>query len=381
LSGGAQGFGLQTGTGLYLGHANVKHIRIERTTFSGFNKSVESLSASFRGVMNTHDANNVIYSGVFSDAVVVIGDDSESCTSVVDLAGQNATSPFTIMGGRYSNLHGGQAVSGTTTDTPVLNADGRLLVVGCKFAPSGAAFTDDFLFCPSSTGQLLWQMNGVTISDADLVTGKNTFLYSSLFENEQNAIQAAFVLSGTNTGLSGATPDLMFGPLGQQYRARYGFNNSATPTTVTNFLNGFNGQLIILVGDAVTSIANGASIKTLSGATIPPWGSTNVLMFYLDGTVWRQISGMSGLIQGEGAALTISSNTIAPTAQIHQVGAGLIKTITLPASIVSGTVALVPTAAFTYDATGNVLGTGTAVVGRTMFATYSASTGKWSMSY
>lgn len=35
----------------------------------------------------------------------------------------------------------------------------------------------------------------------------------------------------------------------------------------------------------------------------------------------------------------------------------------------------------TYDATGNVLGTGTAVVGRTMFATLSSSTGKWSMSY
>lgn len=83
----------------------------------------------------------------------------------------------------------------------------------------------------------------------------------------------------------------------------------------------------------------------------------------------------------EGATLTFSVNTIAPTSGLHQVGAGLIKTITVPSGFASGTIALVPTAAFTYDATGNVLGTGTAVVGRTMFATYSASTGKWSMSY
>jgi hypothetical protein len=90
---------------------------------------------------------------------------------------------------------------------------------------------------------------------------------------------------------------------------------------------------------------------------------------------------VSLVTQTEGAALSVSSNTIAPTNPIHRVGAGLIKTITLPGGFTGGTIALVPTAAFTYDATGNVLGTGTAVVGRTMFATYSPSTSKWSMSY
>lgn len=85
--------------------------------------------------------------------------------------------------------------------------------------------------------------------------------------------------------------------------------------------------------------------------------------------------------QGEGAALTIGSNTIVPTNSIHQVGAGLIKTITVPSGFTSGSISFVPTAAFTYDATGNILGTGAAVIGRTMIATYSASTSKWSMSY
>lgn len=87
------------------------------------------------------------------------------------------------------------------------------------------------------------------------------------------------------------------------------------------------------------------------------------------------------LVESEGATLTFSTNAITPTDSIHQLGAGLIKTINVPAGFTSGTIAFVPTAAFTYDATGNIIGTGTAVIGRTMFATYSASTSKWTMSY
>lgn len=99
--------------------------------------------------------------------------------------------------------------------------------------------------------------------------------------------------------------------------------------------------------------------------------------YYMDGS----LTVLTLFAQGEGAALSISSNTIAPTNSIHQVGTGLIKTITVPTGFTSGTISLVPTAAFTYDATGNILGSGTAVVGRTMIATFSSSTSKWSMSY
>ena len=83
-----------------------------------------------------------------------------------------------------------------------------------------------------------------------------------------------------------------------------------------------------------------------------------------------------------GAALTITSNTIAPLAGIHSVGAGLIKNITAPYTGFTGTVVLRPTVAFTYDATGNILvasGGGTAVVGKDMYATCDGS--KWAMSY
>lgn len=86
---------------------------------------------------------------------------------------------------------------------------------------------------------------------------------------------------------------------------------------------------------------------------------------------------------GSSSVLSVSSNIIAPTNAVHHVGAGLIKTITVPASCtVTCWVFLVPDAAFTYDATGNITvasGSGTAVVNRLMTAAWDGS--KWTMSY
>ncbi len=81
--------------------------------------------------------------------------------------------------------------------------------------------------------------------------------------------------------------------------------------------------------------------------------------------------------------LTISSNTIAPTKPISFVGAGLIKTITAPVGIAGagGQITLIPTAAFTTDATGNIAIASTAVIGRAMTMTYDGSTAKWYPSY
>lgn len=80
-----------------------------------------------------------------------------------------------------------------------------------------------------------------------------------------------------------------------------------------------------------------------------------------------------------------SANVIAPTFPVHTVsGTGLIKTITVPDISATGavTIALIPTDAWTYDNTGNITGSGAAVVGRTMFATWlPAPVSKWHMSY
>ena len=81
--------------------------------------------------------------------------------------------------------------------------------------------------------------------------------------------------------------------------------------------------------------------------------------------------------------LTITSNTIAPTKPISFVGAGLIKTITAPVGIAGagGQITLIPTAAFTTDATGNIAIASTAVIGRAMTMTYDGGTAKWYPSY
>ena len=86
---------------------------------------------------------------------------------------------------------------------------------------------------------------------------------------------------------------------------------------------------------------------------------------------------------GTVSALTVTTNTIAPTSLIHQLGAGLIKTITVPATWgATGFLLLLPTAAFTYDATGNILvpaGGGTAVVNKVMVVVWDGT--KWTPSY
>jgi len=81
--------------------------------------------------------------------------------------------------------------------------------------------------------------------------------------------------------------------------------------------------------------------------------------------------------------LTITANAIAPTKPISFVGAGLIKTITAPLGITGtgGQITLIPTAAFTTDATGNIAIASTAVIGRAMTMTYDGGTAKWYPSY
>lgn len=94
---------------------------------------------------------------------------------------------------------------------------------------------------------------------------------------------------------------------------------------------------------------------------------------------------LSASLYGSSAvsALTITTNTIAPTSLIHQLGAGLVKTITVPATMgATGFLLLLPTAAFTYDATGNILvpsGGGTAVINKLMILTWDGT--KWTPSY
>ena len=80
------------------------------------------------------------------------------------------------------------------------------------------------------------------------------------------------------------------------------------------------------------------------------------------------------------SVLAITTNTIAPTNAIHHLGAGLVKTITVPATCYSAcSIMIVPDAAFTTDTTGNVGIASTATTGRLMILAWDGV--KWWPSY
>lgn len=130
------------------------------------------------------------------------------------------------------------------------------------------------------------------------------------------------------------------------------------------------------LGSGVATFLGTPSSANLAAAVTGETG-TGALVFGTEPTI-------NLLVQGEGAVLSISSNTIAPTHSIHHLGSGLLKTIAVPAGFTSGTIWIVPDAAYTYDATGNLVvpsGGGTAVVNKMMSFTWSSSSSKWIPSY
>jgi hypothetical protein len=91
-----------------------------------------------------------------------------------------------------------------------------------------------------------------------------------------------------------------------------------------------------------------------------------------------------GINKGQGATLTLSSNTLAPYAYSHHVNdASLMKNL----SPISGfgdwatSLILIPDQAFTTDTTGNIGKASTAVVGQPMIFTKDLANGKWYPSY
>lgn len=138
-------------------------------------------------------------------------------------------------------------------------------------------------------------------------------------------------------------------------------------------LNATGGGGITITSDATSSWTTGTgdlTVKALAGESI--FGQANSTTKTL------------GLIsQSLGPELTIASNAITPSANVHAVGAGVLKTINFtPASGLSAVLQILPTAAFTYDATGNISvpsGGGTAVVDRVITFVWSGA--KWVPSY
>ncbi len=151
------------------------------------------------------------------------------------------------------------------------------------------------------------------------------------------------------------------------------FNNDAIANGTRKIL----GQIDVVTDGAID--AGRVNISTGSGGVTTNWA-------YWDH--YGNFGNTKMILSTEGPALTIASNTIAPTYRYHTVGAGLIKTITLPPGPGAGVVhevVIIPTAAFTYDGTGNILvaagSAATAVINKPMIATWIPSLSKFVMSY
>ncbi len=83
---------------------------------------------------------------------------------------------------------------------------------------------------------------------------------------------------------------------------------------------------------------------------------------------------------GVGTAVT-SATSITPTGSIfHVTGANEIDTIVLPAGF-SGSITMIPDAAFTTATSGNIAIASTAVIGKALIMTYDPGTSKWYPSY
>lgn len=131
----------------------------------------------------------------------------------------------------------------------------------------------------------------------------------------------------------------------------------------------------------------GAGAATLTEAAtlyVPaaPTGATNNYAVHVAAGLTKCDGGVQtpAVSSSPSSVLSIASNVITPTGSVHHLGAGLVKTITVPADVVGpSTLWLIPDAAFTWDATDNISVLGTAVVNVALAMVWDGT--KWNPSY
>ena len=139
-----------------------------------------------------------------------------------------------------------------------------------------------------------------------------------------------------------------------------------------------------LLSSAVVNVSCEAitSQATLANWTLAGDCSSAFPTYYQDKYVGTALVNQL-LTRSAAPTLVITANVITPTKLVSFVGAGLIKTITVPTLAATGgaTIKLIPTVAFTTDTTGNIALASTAVIGKQLLMTYDSGTNKWYPSY
>ena len=159
-----------------------------------------------------------------------------------------------------------------------------------------------------------------------------------------------------------------------------------TPTLVTPVIGAATGTSLVLSGSLTASgLASTGAITgdtlVLSGAS----GALNAVSIAANNDLTANNASIATFIAMSGGVNTVASaGTIAPVKRIAYIsGTAAISTITPQSPILgtNGTIILIPTAIFTWDALGNIAIAGTAVVGRALHMTFTNTTSKWYPSY
>jgi hypothetical protein len=313
---------------------------------------------------------------------------SPGALAVTLVAGSSFTAPFTL-----SN----DGIVTTSTDALILS-NATAATVGVPVQQSGrlrlrsnvwnttavaANNTNDFFLesvpvsglVPSGLLKFGSSLNGAAATYPMTLTSGGTLAMTRLYTGDGTAALPAWAFSGENT-------------LGFYRRT----------TNILTLADGVTSSGIIEY-----SVQTNLEFQRMKATNVIGWSSGNPSAAVADVGLSRQAAGIlavgTGLAGSAGSgvsgitaafhnslalsALTITTNTIAPTSSVHSVGAGLIKTITVPANCApTCSITIIPTAAYTYDATGNVtvpVGGGLALISKTMTFTFDGT--KWNPSY
>jgi hypothetical protein len=310
-----------------------------------------------------------------------------------------------------------------------------LLVLGLLSVPLGAGAQSSNLTPPSfitpgaTVGQLF--MNGIAATSTDGLTLANMTAATAGVPVQQSPrlrfrsnVWNSTATAATNTNdwwiesvpVNGASPTglLKFGSALNGAGATYPFTFASSGnfvasavlgvSTLTLGINGATGTWVLGVDGGLRSASAGYPLGFGAAGTLltgPVNGQLNITNAAASAGVGIDVTtdsiaafrnraqnadgGVRAAYYNSSASsvLSVASNVIAPTGSIHHVGAGLIKTITVPALCTpTCAITIIPDAAYTYDATDNVVvpgGGGTATINRAMTFTFDGA--KWIPSY
>jgi len=293
---------------------------------------------------------------------------------------QNGDTPKFGTAAASTNIYSNNIVATIPWD-PTLGA-GKTITSSTGYPTAGLFFTD---FQPSATRTV----RSIGLSNSTRATSGNFGASIRGYMNELDVVTTGTVGFATafyNTLMThGGGPTTATALTGTYTLVDTQGSMGATEAVGTESAIETDGPAIGTGIAFLGSVSNyGAGITNGYGVYIYESNAANKWAFYSEpGAGVAEISdGLKTPIvsYGSSSVLTISTNVIAPTSGVHHVGAGLVKTITVPASCSpTCTIAIVPDAAFTTDTTGNVGLASTATTGRLMIFAWDGT--KWWPSY